>query len=84
MYMLKGESRHCIPKLAAKMEVGVIVMGAVSRMGVAGLLIGDTAESILRQVDCSVVTVKPDEFITPVTLNGEQRCLSGERAELQS
>ncbi len=44
-------------------------MGTVSRTGVAGLLIGNTAERILRQVDCSVLTVKPDGFITPVRLS---------------
>jgi nucleotide-binding universal stress UspA family protein len=54
--------------LAAKLEVGLIVMGTVSRTGVAGLLIGNTAGKILRQVDCSVLTVKPDGFVTPVRL----------------
>ena len=69
VYMLKGEPGHLIPELAAKMEIGLIVMGTVSRTGVAGLLIGNTAEKILRQVDCSVLTVKPDGFVTPVRLD---------------
>jgi nucleotide-binding universal stress UspA family protein len=67
--MLKGEPGHLIPKLAAKLEVGLIVMGTVSRTGVAGLFIGNTAERILRQVGCSVLTVKPDGFVTPVRLD---------------
>jgi nucleotide-binding universal stress UspA family protein len=69
VYMLKGEPGHWIPRLAAKMEVGTIVMGTVSRAGVAGLLMGNTAERILRQVNCSVLTVKPDGFVTPVALD---------------
>jgi nucleotide-binding universal stress UspA family protein len=69
VYMLKGEPGHWIPELAAKLGVGLIVMGTVSRSGVAGLLIGNTAERILRQVDCSVLTVKPDGFVTPVRLD---------------
>lgn len=68
VYLLKGEPGQLIPEVAAKMDVGLIVMGTVSRTGVAGLLIGNTAERILRQVDCSVLTVKPDGFITPVRL----------------
>jgi nucleotide-binding universal stress UspA family protein len=68
VYMLKGEPGNLIPELAAREEVGLIVMGTVSRTGVAGLLIGSTAERILRQVDCSVLTVKPDGFATPVRL----------------
>ena len=69
VYMLKGEPGRLIPELAAEMEVGLIVMGTVSRTGVAGLLIGNTAERILHQVDCSVLTVKPDGFATPVRLD---------------
>ncbi len=69
VYMLKGEPGYLIPEVAAKMEVGLIVMGTVSRTGVAGLLIGNTAERILRQVDCSVLAVKPDGFVSPVMLD---------------
>ncbi|MEA2079293.1 MAG: universal stress protein, UspA, partial [Pseudomonadota bacterium] len=34
----------------------------------AGFLIGNTAEEVLNQVDCSVLTLKPEGFVTPVTL----------------
>jgi nucleotide-binding universal stress UspA family protein len=69
VYMLKGEAGRLIPALAAEKEVSLIVMGTLSRSGVAGLLIGNTAEKVLRQVDCSVLTVKPEGFITPVNLD---------------
>jgi nucleotide-binding universal stress UspA family protein len=69
VYMLKGEAGRLIPELAVEKEVELIVMGTVSRTGVAGLFIGNTAEKILRRVDCSVLAVKPDEFITPVRLD---------------
>jgi nucleotide-binding universal stress UspA family protein len=68
VYMLKGEAGHLIPALAAEKEVELIVMGTLSRTGISGLLIGNTAEKVLRQVDCSVLTVKQDGFITPVKL----------------
>jgi nucleotide-binding universal stress UspA family protein len=44
-------------------------MGTVSRTGVAGLLIGNTAEKLLQKVNCSVLAVKPDDFSTPVGLD---------------
>jgi nucleotide-binding universal stress UspA family protein len=28
---------------------------------------GDTAETILAQIDCSVLAIKPRGFVTPVT-----------------
>lgn len=60
-----------IPKLAQAKEVDLIVMGTVSRAGIAGLLIGNTAEKVLRRVDCSMLTVKPEGFISPVKLEPE-------------
>ena len=68
VYMLKGEAGNLIPELVAAKEVELIVMGTVGRTGVDGLLIGNTAEKILRRVNCSVLTVKPDGFVTPVRL----------------
>ncbi len=45
-----------------------IVVGAVARTGIAGFFMGNTAESILTQLDCSVLIVKPSGFFSPVTL----------------
>ncbi len=66
VYLLKGEAGVLIPELAQAKEIDLIVMGTVSRAGIAGLLIGNTAEKVLRRVDCSMLTVKPEGFITPV------------------
>ena len=68
VYLLKGEAGRLIPEVAAVKEAKLIVMGTVSRTGVAGLLIGNTAEKILGQVNCGVLAVKPDGFVTPVTV----------------
>jgi nucleotide-binding universal stress UspA family protein len=69
VYLLKGEPGRLVPEVAAAREVQLIVMGTVSRSGVSGLLIGNTAEKILGQVDCAVLAVKPDGFVTPVRLD---------------
>lgn len=42
------------------------IMGTVGRTGIPGFLIGNTAETVLRQVACSVLAVKPTGFVTPV------------------
>jgi nucleotide-binding universal stress UspA family protein len=71
VHLLKGAAGEVIPELAKRERVELIVMGTLSRSGVAGLLIGNTAEKVLYQVNCSVLTVKPDGFVTPVRLNGK-------------
>jgi nucleotide-binding universal stress UspA family protein len=68
VYLLKGEAERLIPELAKEREVDLIVMGTVCQTGIAGFFIGNTAEKVLRQVDCSVLTIKSDGFITPVKI----------------
>jgi nucleotide-binding universal stress UspA family protein len=69
VHFVKGEAGRVIPEVAARNEADLIVMGTLSRSGVAGFFIGNTAEKILHKVDCSVLAVKPDGFVTPVTLS---------------
>ena len=50
-------------------------MGTISRTGIPGILVGNTAEKLLERVDCSLLTVKPEGFVSPVPLeaDGEER-----------
>jgi nucleotide-binding universal stress UspA family protein len=68
-HLVKGAPQKEIPQLASNLEVDVVVMGTVARTGVPGFIIGNTAEAILEQLDCSVLAVKPEGFVTPVTLD---------------
>ena len=68
LHFLKGDPAALITDLAAEHAIDLIVMGTVCRTGVAGFFIGNTAENVLQQVDCSVLTVKPEGFVSPVKL----------------
>ena len=68
LHLLEGDAKHVVPTIARDLNVDLIVMGTVARTGIAGFFMGNTAESILTQLDCSVLTVKPPGFISPVTL----------------
>jgi nucleotide-binding universal stress UspA family protein len=69
LHFIKGDAANVIPQLAYEQHMELIVMGTVGRTGLPGLIIGNTAEEILSQADCSVLTVKPEGFKTPVKLN---------------
>lgn len=62
----KGSPATLIPEFIKKNHIDLVVMGTVCRIGISGFIIGNTAEEILRQIRCSVLTVKPDGFISPV------------------
>jgi len=66
VHLIKGDAGNVIPELVVKQRVEIVVMGTVARTGIAGFIVGNTAESILRNVDCSVLTVKPEGFVSPI------------------
>jgi len=65
----RGEPDAIIPEFVVAEGVDLMVMGTVARSGLAGLLIGNTAERVLRKLPCSVLTVKPDGFVSPICLD---------------
>ena len=68
IHLEEGDAGEMIPKLARDTKATLVVMGTVARTGVAGFFIGNTAERILRNVDSSVLTVKPEGFESPIKL----------------
>jgi nucleotide-binding universal stress UspA family protein len=68
LHVVKGPPQYVVAELARELEVDLVVMGTVARTGIDGFFMGNTAESILAQLDCSVLTIKPPGFTSPVTL----------------
>lgn len=66
VHLIRGSAGDVLPKLATGLGAEVIVMGTVARTGISGLIMGNTAETILRSVRCSVLAVKPEGFESPV------------------
>lgn len=71
LHLVEGYPDECIAELILAQDIDLLVMGTVCRTGIAGFLIGNTAEEVLNQVDCSVLTLKPEGFETPVKLQDE-------------
>jgi nucleotide-binding universal stress UspA family protein len=67
-HLLKGLPKNEIPEFARELKVELVVMGTVARTGLSGFFMGNTAESILNKLDCSVLAIKPPGFETPVTV----------------
>ena len=71
VHLIEGETVAVIEKMLDTLRVDVIVMGTVGRTGISGLLIGNKAEKLLSDIHCTVLAVKPEGFISPVTLTQE-------------
>lgn len=66
-HLIQGPPDQVLPKLAERLDSNLIIMGTVARRGLGGLIMGNTAESMMRAVRCSILTVKPEGFISPVS-----------------
>lgn len=64
----KGHAEEVVPEYVVSEGIDLVVMGTVARTGIAGLIIGNTAERLLQRLPSSVVAVKPDGFKTPIRL----------------
>jgi len=47
-------------------QIHLLVMGTIGRGGIPGIMIGNTAERLLPEVHCSVLAIKPPDFVCPV------------------
>ncbi len=66
IHLVTGKPSIVIPEFIDAMRVDLIVMGTVARTGIPGLVYGNTAEKVLQQVDCGILAVKPDDFVSVV------------------
>jgi len=67
--LVQGTPSEMVPEQTRVLFADTLVMGTVARVGIPGLLIGNTAEDTLNQVTCSVLTVKPPDFECPLRLD---------------
>lgn len=66
IHHLHGKPDDKIPECVDSSDIDVLVMGTLARTGIAGFVIGNTAENILQSISCSLVAMKPEGFISPI------------------
>ena len=67
-HMVKGGRRDEIRRLAVSLEADLVVVGTAARWGITALIRESAAATIARNLDCSVLVVKPPGFVTPVVV----------------
>lgn len=58
--LLNGPPEKAIPAFLEEDSVDLLVMGTVGRRGISGLVMGNTAEKILRTAKSSILALRPD------------------------
>lgn len=64
--VIEGQTEVVVDKLAKQLNAGVVILGSVARSGVAGLLVGNTAERVLEEISANVLVLKKASFTSPI------------------
>ncbi|WP_414829896.1 universal stress protein [Alteromonas sp. H39] len=68
-HLVHGYPRREIAATATSLSADVVVMGTVARLGVPGFIMGGTAEETIHQLNCAIVGIKPEGFVTPIKVD---------------
>ena len=60
VHVRMGDPRKVIPPFATDKRVDLLVIGTVARSGIAGRVIGNTAEVLLAKLPCSMLVIRPE------------------------
>ena len=62
----EGLPEDVIPKQAKQIDAELVILGTVGRQGLSAALIGNTAEHVIDRLNCDVLALKPEGFISPL------------------
>lgn len=62
----EGLPETVIEQVATKIDAELVILGTVGRTGISAALIGNTAEHVIDQLNCDVLALKPDGYVSPL------------------
>jgi nucleotide-binding universal stress UspA family protein len=60
LHVTMGDPRKVIPPFAKDKRIDLLVIGTVARSGIAGRVLGNTAEVLLARLPCSMLVMRPE------------------------
>lgn len=64
----EGLPERVIPQVAKDIDAELVIIGTVGRVGISAALIGNTAEHVIDAINCDVLAIKPNGFVSPYTV----------------
>ncbi len=65
-YVEEGLPESVIENVALRIDAELVILGTVGRTGISAALIGNTAEHVIDQLNCDVLALKPDGYVSPL------------------
>lgn len=67
-HLRQGLPEEVISDVAKEIDAELVILGTVGRSGLSATLLGHTAEQVIDKLDCDLLALKPQGFISPIKL----------------
>ena len=62
----QGLPEDVIPEAVQNLNASMVILGTTGRTGLSAVFIGNTAEHVIDKIDCDVLALKPNGFVSPL------------------
>ncbi|KHT38064.1 universal stress protein UspE [Vibrio sinaloensis] len=62
----QGLPEDIIPEVAERLNAAMVIIGTTGRTGLSAVFIGNTAEHVIDKINCDVLALKPQGYISPL------------------
>ena len=67
-HLKQGLPEDVISEVANDIDAELVILGTVGRSGLSATLLGHTAEQVIDNLNCDLLALKPQGFISPIKL----------------
>lgn len=65
-FVQEGLPETVIEQVANQLDAELVVLGTIGRTGISAALIGNTAEHVIDRLNCDVLALKPEGYVSPL------------------
>lgn len=65
-HIKEGLPEDVIENVANELDAALVILGTIGRTGLSAALIGNTAEHVIDRLNCDVLALKPEGYISPL------------------
>lgn len=65
-HVKEGLPEDVIEQTANELDSELVILGTVGRTGISAALIGNTAEHVIDRLNCDLLALKPDGYVSPL------------------
>ncbi len=64
-FVKEGLPETVIESMSEQLDAELVILGTIGRTGISAALIGNTAEHVIDRLNCDVLALKPEGYVSP-------------------